>query len=192
MAQWLMNLTSIREDKVLSPAGLRRLRMWRCRELRCPCRRSWDPEVPWLWRRPAAPALTGPLAWEPPHTVSLRTTRARDPLRHDGNAISSFFKVVFLSVFHFGYRLSRSFHMNDSSALSDLFRLPHSFFNQPVRVSSGDPAACFASSVAAVTMRRLSSNFLNKFPTVSRTVSMDSSNGNVFDPPSRHTCVILL
>ena len=29
-------------------------------------RRSSDPELLWLWCRPAAAALIGPLAWEPP------------------------------------------------------------------------------------------------------------------------------
>ena len=31
------------------------------------CRRSSDPELLWLWRRPAATALIRPLAWEPPY-----------------------------------------------------------------------------------------------------------------------------
>ena len=29
------------------------------------CRRGSDPTFLWLWRRPAATALIGPLAWEP-------------------------------------------------------------------------------------------------------------------------------
>ena len=28
-----------------------------------------DPELLWLWCRPAAVALTGPLAWEPPYAA---------------------------------------------------------------------------------------------------------------------------
>ena len=31
------------------------------------CRRSSDPELLWLWRRPVATAPIGPLAWEPPY-----------------------------------------------------------------------------------------------------------------------------
>ena len=30
-------------------------------------RRSLDPVLLWLWRRPVATALIGPLAWEPPY-----------------------------------------------------------------------------------------------------------------------------
>ena len=31
------------------------------------CRRGLDPELLWLWPRPAAVALIRPLAWEPPY-----------------------------------------------------------------------------------------------------------------------------
>ena len=30
---------------------------------------GWDPELLWLWYRPAATTLIGPLAWEPPYAV---------------------------------------------------------------------------------------------------------------------------
>ena len=30
-----------------------------------------DPTLLWLWHRPAAIALIGPLAWEPPHAGSV-------------------------------------------------------------------------------------------------------------------------
>ena len=33
------------------------------------CRRSLDPELLWLWHRPAAVAVIGPLAWEPPYAT---------------------------------------------------------------------------------------------------------------------------
>ena len=33
------------------------------------CRRSLDPVLLWLWHRPAATALIGPLAWEPPYAA---------------------------------------------------------------------------------------------------------------------------
>ena len=29
----------------------------------------------WLWRRPVATALIGPLAWEPPHAVGVALKR---------------------------------------------------------------------------------------------------------------------
>ena len=33
------------------------------------CRHGLDLALLWLWRRPAATALIGPLAWKPPHTL---------------------------------------------------------------------------------------------------------------------------
>ena len=33
------------------------------------CRRSWDPALLWLWRRPVFTALIKPLAWEPPYAA---------------------------------------------------------------------------------------------------------------------------
>jgi len=33
------------------------------------CRRSLDPALLWLWRRPVAPAPIQPLAWEPPYAA---------------------------------------------------------------------------------------------------------------------------
>ena len=35
------------------------------------CRRSLDLALLWLWRRPAAVALIGLLAWEPPHAAGV-------------------------------------------------------------------------------------------------------------------------
>ena len=32
-------------------------------------RRGSDPTLLWLWRRPVAVALIGPLAWEPPYAA---------------------------------------------------------------------------------------------------------------------------
>ena len=34
-------------------------------------RLSLDPVLLWLWRRLAASALIGPLAWEPPYTMGV-------------------------------------------------------------------------------------------------------------------------
>ena len=33
------------------------------------CRRGLDSELLWLWCRPAAAALIGPLAWKPPYAM---------------------------------------------------------------------------------------------------------------------------
>ena len=36
-----------------------------------------DPTLLWLWRRPAAMAPIGPLAWEPPYTVGVALEKAK-------------------------------------------------------------------------------------------------------------------
>ena len=40
-------------------------------------RRSSDPELLWLWRRPVAIALIQPLAWEPPYAVEATQEMAK-------------------------------------------------------------------------------------------------------------------
>ena len=40
-------------------------------------RRGLDPELLWLWRRPAATALIRPLAWEPPYAVRAAKEMAK-------------------------------------------------------------------------------------------------------------------
>ena len=40
-------------------------------------RRGSDPALQWLWSRPAATALIGPLAWEPPYAVSMALKRQK-------------------------------------------------------------------------------------------------------------------
>ena len=53
--------------QIRSLASLSGLRIWCCMSCGVGRRRSSDPSDPsWLWRRLAAPALIGPLAWEPP------------------------------------------------------------------------------------------------------------------------------
>ena len=37
-----------------------------------------DPVLLWLWCRPAATALTGPLAWEPPYVAGAALKRQKD------------------------------------------------------------------------------------------------------------------
>ena len=39
--------------------------------------RSSDPALLWLWRRPAAMAPIGPLAWEPPYAVDVALKRQK-------------------------------------------------------------------------------------------------------------------
>ena len=36
-----------------------------------------DPVLLWLWRRPAATALTGPLAWEPPYAAGAALEKTK-------------------------------------------------------------------------------------------------------------------
>ena len=40
-------------------------------------RRSSDPALLWLWRRPAATAPIRPLAWEPPYAVGAALEKAK-------------------------------------------------------------------------------------------------------------------
>ena len=39
------------------------------------CTHGSDPELLWLWHRPEATALIGPLAWEPPYATSAALKR---------------------------------------------------------------------------------------------------------------------
>ena len=36
-----------------------------------------DPELPWLWCGPAATALIGPLAWEPPYAMGVALEKTK-------------------------------------------------------------------------------------------------------------------
>ena len=47
------------------------LRIWRCHELWCRLQMRLDPELLWLWCRPAGTALIRSLAWEPPYAVDV-------------------------------------------------------------------------------------------------------------------------
>ena len=71
MAQWLTNPTRNHEVAVRSLPLLSGLTIRHCRELWCGvgCRCGSDPALLWLWRRPVAAALIGPLAWEPPYAA---------------------------------------------------------------------------------------------------------------------------
>ena len=62
MAPWLTNPTRKHEVAGSIPG----LAQWvKCR------RRGLDPVLLWLWCRPAATALIGPLAWEPPYASGV-------------------------------------------------------------------------------------------------------------------------
>ena len=41
-------------------------------------RRGPDPALLWLWCRPAATALIGPLAWEPPYAMGVALKIQKD------------------------------------------------------------------------------------------------------------------
>ena len=47
-------------------------------------RRGSDPELLWLWRRPTAVALIGPLAWESPYAagVALKNTHKKSDFKN--------------------------------------------------------------------------------------------------------------
>ena len=40
-------------------------------------RHALDPELLWLWHRPVATALIGPLAWEPPYAAGAALEKAK-------------------------------------------------------------------------------------------------------------------
>ena len=78
VAQWLTNPTSIHEDSDSIP-GLSGLRVQHCYELWHRSQNGSHPALLWLWGRLATAALIQPLAWEPPHamSVALKKTKKR-------------------------------------------------------------------------------------------------------------------
>ena len=51
------------------------------------CTRGLDLVLPWLWCRPAAVALTQPLAWEPPYAtgMALKKTNKKKNKQKNGD-----------------------------------------------------------------------------------------------------------
>ena len=62
-------------------------------------RRGSDPELLWLWRRPAAIAPIRPLAWEPPYAVGAaleKAKRQKNKKKNKKNMLSLFMRKITL------------------------------------------------------------------------------------------------
>ena len=59
-------------------------------------RRGSDPALLWLWRRPEAIALIGPLAWEPQYVEGAALEKAKRKKKKEYDYICSSFKVKIL------------------------------------------------------------------------------------------------
>ena len=61
------------------------------------CRCGSDPVLLWLWRRPAAAALIGPLAWEPPVAQEMEKRQKRKE-KGEKSKVSEFTSAMFLNL----------------------------------------------------------------------------------------------
>ena len=77
MAQWLMNLLGTTRLQVRSLVLLSGLRIGVAMSCGEGHRHSSDPELPWLWHRPAATAPTTPLVWEPPYAAGTALEKGK-------------------------------------------------------------------------------------------------------------------
>ena len=85
--------------RVQSLALLGGLRIRRCLSCGVGCRHGSDPNLLWLWCRPVATALIGPLAWEPPYATgaALKGQKTKkEERKKERNPISLFYFFVFL------------------------------------------------------------------------------------------------
>ena len=71
MAQWKLISVGIMRSRVQSLASLSQLRIWCCRELWCRSQTQLDPDLLWLWHRPATVAPIEPLDWAPPYAAGM-------------------------------------------------------------------------------------------------------------------------
>ena len=58
------------------------------------CRHSSDPVLLWLWRRPVATALIGPLTWEPPYAAAAAQEIAKKRPKKKKNGYDDTFYVI--------------------------------------------------------------------------------------------------
>ena len=54
----------------------------------------FDPTLLWLWRRPAAIALIGPLAWEPPYAAGAALKGQKGKKQNKTNTNESIYKLT--------------------------------------------------------------------------------------------------
>ena len=62
-------------------------------------RRGSDSTLLWLWRRPAATALIGPLAWEPPYAEGVDQEMAKRQKNKNNNKKPTWMVVTFPNLF---------------------------------------------------------------------------------------------